>query len=306
MRPLTLSPARRPPTVTATASQSRASAPARGTSTDVAPRISAMPTARALPLAPGGAGRKRGAQDLEPEPAARERVRQPDDAARTDVDRRRRGPLARRRAPASAGARPATGSSVNCRRVGAALPLDPHVPPSCQEPIHGRGVPSNALEARNPGRPSNRAGGPRSRRARRPARRAPSSGASGATLTQPSSAQVARRGRREHTLESRLAVAAVAHERARRSRRARGRAGTGRRRSCAGRRTSARPSSLASARSAITGGRSASVACTPGICSSRMPPVIVGPGSCSTMIRTSSPSTCFSPRRRRLAPSRTG
>ena len=169
--------------------------------------------------------------------------------------------------------------------------------PSCQEPIHGstraveraRGaVARPALEAR---RRVEDALDPDERVERRVA-------GVGRGGHPPVEVPAPRRRRREDALDPALAVAAVAHERARRA----AVPGVAPERVVARRALEDVPSDPCfdrsaprRARSASTGGRSASVGVTPGIRSSRMPAVTVGPGACATMIRTCSAETPFRP-----------
>ena len=165
------------------------------------------PDRAALTVRAGGPGRERRADDLEPERApahaARGSVTRPSrsdarDGAAAPRHRRPHADLPRRAHPRH---RPSVSVCTHLRRVASSTPATPVARP-CHEPIHGRGVPSNALDARH-------AGGPGSA----PTTRMPPS-----TPTSPSSAAVRRvrrdarpsrrrfqargRGRREDALQA--------------------------------------------------------------------------------------------------------
>ena len=170
--------------------------------------------------------RERRAQDLQPEAGAAGGSRQHDGA----VGRRPAAAASRARpsaaAPAS-GAAPARARAIrrSVRSVtGAGVVHDSHaVRPSSHEPTHGCAVPSNALDARKPGRPWKRpedsSSGPgRRRRRRRPPRpqardRVDLRVARAGRHRRPAVGEpAARGGRGEHALQAGLAVEPVAHE----------------------------------------------------------------------------------------------
>ena len=292
---------RRPP------SRSPAGArPSRGTRTRRHPgsRISAMPTARrcrSVPGVPGGnAERRISSRNRRPLTGAGRRTT----PSAPDVDRRRGAGLAAqpdpRRLPDAAAPverqlaqrRPPT-HSIHTRR------------PACQEPIQGRGVPSKALDARYPGRPWKRAD--ELKRAReadeRVERRVGRRGRGGDPAVQ---APVASDRRREDALQAALAVPAVAHEHA----------GRGPVPGIAAERVVARRA-LEDVRSARRRSRAARARRSPAAAAPRSPArrgssapgcraVIVGPGSCSTTIRTASEGTPRSLTGSRFQPARVG
>ena len=200
---------RRPPTVAGQRRSAPRSAPrARDVDArDAAPAISAMPTARALAVrartcraGTPRAGSRAGTR------GPRTRLRQRDAAVGGDG----RAAATRRSSPAQPhprrrGARPATGverqRAAASPRAASSTPATP-CRPSSHEPIHGRGVPSNALEARQPGRPWKRAEESKRAARRRPARRARSPARPRATLTQPSTRPASRAAGGENTRSS--------------------------------------------------------------------------------------------------------
>ena len=230
------------------------------------------PDGAALPRRSGRAGRERGAQDLEPELAPADRLRQPDGAVGRDRD----AAASRSAGPASGAARPEPGrasASSRSRRARWSSSARPG----------GRRATRRSTAARCRRTRSTRGSraGPRSAADDVEADRPPTAGRarSGAAAARRPAVQRpgARRGRAEHARDAGLAVEPVAHERGAGRAALVGRGGTGRRRSCAGTGTSA-GAARPRARSASTGGRSASRASTPGIRSSRIPPApAVGP-----------------------------
>ena len=206
------------PSVPSRSPQRLRTRPPRGTRAigTPAPVISRMPTARrwrSTPDAPAGnAARRISRRNVRPRSGSgsvhaavrgdvhRAATRRRRRRSRTSVGRRtRRGPAARARSSRTVAGSGAVHSSHAVR-------------PSSHDPIQGRGEPSNALDARKPGRPSKR---PDDSNA---APRAPASAsialsfARASTVPQPSARPRARGGRRDHALQPALAVLAVAHE----------------------------------------------------------------------------------------------
>ena len=148
------------PSVPSRSPQRPAIRPSRRTSSigTPAPVISRMPTARrwrSTPDAPSGnAARRISSRNVRPRSGSGSSTRpsgatstgglcRPSAATRTSVGRRTVSPAGSSRSSRTVARRGAVHSSQAVR-------------PSSQEPIHGRGEESNALDARKPGRPSNR------------------------------------------------------------------------------------------------------------------------------------------------------
>ena len=223
------------------------------------PRISAIPTARrcrAGRRVPAQAARRISSRNRPAVTGARE----PDTSPRTDVggvgdavgDAAGRG---------SGDARPSTGSSVSAAIVcSGAVPLDPGRAAVQPRADPGRGPCRRTRSTRgSPARPSKRPERREARR-RRPARRARRPARRRRRSPSRRPCPRPRRGRREDARRCRSRRRARSRTSAApRPSRACGCAGTGRRRSCAGRGTSARrPVRARQRRSASTGGRSAS------------------------------------------------
>ena len=270
------------------------------------PSISPMPTARrwrTVPGVPGGNEARRmssvntcpttGTGNLTTPPVTGTGGDDPDSLrSRTSVGRRTRSRNGAMR------------SSCTATRPDA-VQRSHAVRPSSHEPIHARGVRSKALEARNAGRPSKRPD--ESNRPFTPTSVSMlESGASAATVPQALGSHVRAAGG-ENTrsrpgspsIRSRTSTAPAVPRRG--SRRNGSSPVVRSNRYVRPTRESSRP---ASARSARTGGRSASLTLTPGMRSSRIPPGPVGtPGGCTTdAIRTRSALTRCNPTSSRLTP----
>ena len=218
---------------------SRLRLPLRGISTlgTPAPLISAIPTARrcrAAPAVPGpNAARRISSRNRLPRSGSGSRTT-PSGPTSTGAD-----------APPSAVSRtrvgrrtPGAGSSVSvCSATARGVPHSSHAcRPSSHEPTQGRAVPSNALDARNPGRPSKRADALKMKRmVPRPTSRSKSGVLRVCGRRRPAvDGPGARRGRRKHPLEARSRRRGGRGRAPRPTGRAAGRAGRGRRRWCAG------------------------------------------------------------------------